>query len=90
MAVPTATFAGAGSGAESRRSPRVSEIWKITGGAGGSSDGDTVAITTRMKKPALVMGGVSAAISGQVATVKLITALAADELLWIEIVGYLA
>lgn len=86
MAVPTAAFAGAGSGAESRRSPRVSEFWNVTGDT--SSDGDTVAITTRMKRPQLVHGAVSWAISGQVVTAKLITALAAAEVITIEIVGY--
>lgn len=87
MAVPTAAFAGAGSGWESRRSSRVSEIWTITGDT--SSDGDAVAITTRMTKPQLVIGAVSWAVSGQVATCTLITALAAAESISVEIVGYL-
>lgn len=88
MAAPSATFAGAGSGPESRRSPRISELWKITGGAGGSADGDTVAITTRyMKKPALVVGAASFTISGQVVTATLITALADGEIIAVEIVG---
>lgn len=87
MAIPTAAFAGAGSGWESRRSARVSEFWNITGDT--SSDGDAVAITTRMQKPQLVHGAVSWAISGQVATCSLITALAAAEVITVEIVGYL-
>ncbi len=87
MAVPTAAFAGAGSGPESRRSPRQSELWKVIGDT--SSDGDAVAITTRyMKRPQFVVGAVSWAISGQVVTVTLITALAAAEVIGIEIVGY--
>lgn len=86
MAVPTAAYAGLRTGFESRRSPRASEIWTITGDT--SSDGDAVAITTRMKKPKLVIGAVSWAISGQVVTVTLMAALAAAEVLSIEIVGY--
>lgn len=90
MAVPTATFGGLTTGSESRRSPRASELWVITGGSGGSSDGDQVAITTRMKKPQRVVGGVSRSISGQVVTVTLITALAEGEILDIDITGYIA
>lgn len=90
MAVPTAAFAGLRTGWESRRSPRGSELWTLTGGEGGSSDGDTVDITTKMKKPQAVVGGVSWAISGQVVTAALITALAAGETVTIEIVGYIA
>lgn len=86
MAVPTAAFAGLTTGWESRRSPRASELWTITGDT--SSDGDSVAITTRMKKPTLVIGAVSWAISANVVTVTLITALAAAEVMTIEIVGY--
>lgn len=86
MAVPTATFGGLVTGSESRRSPRASELWLITGDT--SSDGDSVAITTRMKKPQRVVGAVSYAISGQVVTVTLIAALAAAEVMAIEIVGY--
>jgi hypothetical protein len=86
MAVPTAAFAGAGSGPESRRSPRMSELWKITGDT--SADGDSVAITTRyIKSPQLVIGAVSYSISGQVVTVTLMAALAASEVIGIEIVG---
>jgi hypothetical protein len=48
-----------------------------------------VAITTRMLKPQLVIGAVSWAVSGQVATCTLITALAAAESISVEIVGYL-
>ena len=86
MAVPTAAFAGVATGWESRRSPRASELWTITGDT--SSDGDSVAITSRMLKPQLVIGAVSWAISGQTVTVSLITALAAAEVISIEIVGY--
>lgn len=86
MAAPTAAFAGAGSGQESRRSPRISELWNVTGNT--SSDGDSVAITTRyIKSPQLVVGAVSYAISGQVVTVTLMAALAAAEVIGIEIVG---
>ena len=88
MAVPTAAYAGLTTGWESRRSPRASEIWNITGDT--SSDGDSVAITTKMKKPKLVIGSVSWAISGQVVTVTLMAALAASEVISIEIVGYIA
>lgn len=90
MAVPTATFAGAGSGMESRRGPRASEIWKLTGGAGGSSAQDAVAITTKyMKKPALVIGAVSVtSIVGKVVTLAILTALVADEIIYVEVMGY--
>lgn len=90
MAVPVATFAGAGSGMESRRSPRASEIWKLVGGSGGSSAQDAVAITTRyMKKPALAIGAVSVtSIAANVITLAILTALVADEIIYIEIVGY--
>lgn len=88
MAVPTTAFAGAGSGPESRRSPRMSELWTVTGGSGGSADGDTQTITTRyIKSPQLVIGAVSYTISGQVVTITLITALAAAEVLAVEVVG---
>ena len=89
MAVPTATFAGNATGSESRRSSRASEIWKLTGGSGGSADGDAVAITTRhMKRPALVVGAVSVtSIAAQVVTVALITALAEGEIIYVEIMG---
>lgn len=89
MAVPTTAFAGAGSGAESRRSPRVSELWTVTGGAGGSADGDQQTITPRyMKTPQLVNGAVSFTISGQTITITLITALAAAEVIVVEVIGY--
>lgn len=89
MAVPTTAFAGAGSGAESRRSPRSSEFWTVTGGAGGSADGDQATITPRyMKTPQLVNGAVSFTISGQVVTITLITTLAAGEIVAVEVVGY--
>lgn len=88
MAVPTTSFAGAGSGPESRRSPRESELWNVTGGSGGSADGDTATITTRyMKRPQFVQGAVSYTISGQVVTITLITALAASEVIGVEVVG---
>lgn len=88
MAVPTAAYAGLTTGWESRRSPRGSEIWNITGDT--SSDGDQVAFTTRMKKPKLVIGAVSWSISGNTVTVTLLTALAAAEVISIEVVGYIA
>ena len=89
MAVPTAAFAGAGSGPESRRSVRQSELWNLTGGAGNSAAGDTVAITTRyMKRPQFVQGAVAYTISGQVVTVKLLTAITAADIVGIEIVGF--
>lgn len=89
MAVPTAAFAGAGSGQESRRSPRASELWKLTGGAGGSSAQDAVAIVTRyMKRPALATGAVSVtSVSGQTINLAILTALLAGEVIYIEIVG---
>lgn len=88
MAVPTAAYAGLKTGGESRRSPRASELWSITGDT--SSDGDSVAFTTKMKKPQLVVGAVSWAISNQTVTVTLMAALAAAEVLSIEVVGYTA
>ena len=90
MAVPTATFAGLVTGWESRRSPRGSELWTLTGGSGGSSAADTVAITTKMKHPKALVGGASWAISGQVVTAALITALAEGETITVEIIGYIA
>ena len=89
MAVPTASFAGNGTGSESRRSSRASEIWKLTGGSGGSSDGDAVALVTRnMKRPALVVGAASVtSISGQTVTLALITALAEGEIIYVEVMG---
>lgn len=87
MAVPVASFAGAGSGQESRRGPRVSEFWNITGAT--SVDGDAVAFATRyMKRPQQVLGAVSWAISGQTVTVTLMAALAGSEVITIEVVGY--
>lgn len=87
MAVPIASFAGLTTGTESRRSPRASELWDITGDT--SSDGDQVAFTARnILKPQKVVGAVSYSISGQVVTVTLITALAALEVITIEVVGY--
>lgn len=87
MAVPIATFAGLTTGTESRRSPRASELWDITGDT--SSDGDAVAFTTRnVLKPQKVIGAVSWAVSGQTVTVTLMAALAALEVITIEVVGY--
>lgn len=86
MGSPTAAFAGAGSGPESRRSPRQSELWNVTGDT--SADGNTVAITTRyMQRPQHVVGAVSYAISGRVVTCTLMAALAASEVIGVEIVG---
>lgn len=82
-------FAGAGGGGESRRSPRASEIWTVTGGGGGSADGDTGTITPRyMKRPQAIVGAVSFTISGQVVTITSITALADGEVLAVEVLGY--
>lgn len=90
MAVPTATFVGAGSGMESRRSPRASEIWKLTGGAGGSSAQDAVAITTRyMRKPDSAIGAVSVtSVAANVITLAILTGLLAGEIIYIEVIGY--
>lgn len=88
MAVPTSSFAGFGSGPESRRSPRQSELWNVIGGAGGSSAGDTFTVTTRyMKKPMFVQGAVSYTIAGQVVSLTLLPALGAAAVMGIEIVG---
>jgi hypothetical protein len=87
MAVPVAAWTGLRSGTESRRSPRASELWNITGAT--SVDGDSVAFTPyMMKRPKLVIGAVSWAISGQTVTVTLMAALAAAEVITIEVVGY--
>lgn len=88
MAVPTAAILsdrpGRGEGGQ------VEETWRLTGGSGGSADGDQVAITTRfLKRPLQVIGGVSATISGGVVTAQLITALAAGETLDVRIVGFI-
>jgi hypothetical protein len=86
MAVPTASYAGQSTGGESRRGPRTSEIWDITGDT--SVDGDSVAFSTRfMKRPEKVIGAVSWAISGQQVTVTLMAALAAGEVITIEVLG---
>lgn len=89
MAVPIATFAGAGSGMESRRGPRASELWKLVGGAGGSAAQDAVAITTRyIKKPVIALGAVSVtSASGQTITLAILTALLAGEVIYVEVVG---
>jgi hypothetical protein len=87
MAVPTAAYAGLTTGGESRKSPRVSEFWNITGNT--SVDGDSVALTPQnIKRPQLVIGAVSYAISGTTVTVTLMAALAAAEVIAIEVVGY--
>lgn len=87
MAVPTAAYAGQTTGPESRRGPRASELWNITGDT--SVDGDAVAFTPRfIRRPQLVVGAVSWAISGQTVTVTLMAALAAAEVISIEVVGY--
>lgn len=86
MAAPTAAYAGQPTGGESRRGPRMSEIWTITGDT--SVDGDSVAFKTRfMKRPELVIGAVSWAIAGQEVTVTLLAALAAAEVISIEVLG---
>lgn len=88
MAAPSATFVGAGSGPESRRSPRMSELWKIVGGSGGSVDGDTCSILARyMNRPQIVIGNVSYTVSGQTVTAKLMTALADSEVITVDVVG---
>lgn len=89
MAVPVATFAGAGSGLESRRSPRGSEWWKLTGGAGGSTAQDAVTITTRyIKRPVIASGAVSVtSVSLQTITLAILTALLAGEVIYVEVVG---
>jgi len=76
------------SGSESRKSPEQSELWSITGGSGGSADGDTGTCTTRMRKPQKVIGAVSYTISGNVVTVTSISALGDGEVIAIEIIGY--
>jgi hypothetical protein len=87
MAIPTATWAGLKSGTESRRSPRASELWNLTGNT--SVAGDAVAFTPNMmKKPKLVLGAVSWSIVGNVVTVALLGALAAGQVITVEVVGY--
>jgi hypothetical protein len=75
------------SGWESRKTSRLSEIWTVTGGGGGSADGDTGTITTYMKRPQAVIGAVSYTISGQAVTVTAITALGDGEVLAVEVIG---
>jgi hypothetical protein len=87
MATPTAAWAGLKSGTESRRSPRASEFWNITGNT--SVAGDVVAFTPMMmKKPKLVAGAVSWSIVGNLVTVALLGALAAGQVVTVEVVGY--
>ena len=78
-------FAGGKTIWESRRSSRASEIWTVTGDT--SSDGDTGTIKTNMKRPQVLIGPVSYSISGQTVTVTAITALAASEVVAVEIIG---
>lgn len=89
MADVVTAYAGTSSGWESRRSPRVSELWTVTGGSGGSADGSAGSITTRMKKPEVLVGAVSYAISSNVVTLTTITALAEGEVIAVEVIGYL-
>lgn len=67
----TAAFGGLGTGTESRRSSRPSEIWVITGATGVATD--TVAITTRnFTKPLMCVGGLFCySVSGGVITLTL-------------------
>lgn len=89
MADVVTAFVGASGGWESRRSPRVSELWSVTGGSGGSADGSAGSITTRMNKPQVLVGAVSYTISANVLTLTTITALAEGEVIAVEIIGYL-
>lgn len=90
MADVVTAFAGTSStNWESRRSPRVSELWSITGGAGGSADGSAGSITTRMNKPQVLVGAVSYTIAANVVSLTTITALAEGEVIACEIIGYL-
>lgn len=83
-----AAFAGAGSGAESRRSPRVSEIWTVTPSADASA-GDTGTFTTRfMKKPQRLIGPYTASYSGQVVTITAMFAQTTLQPIDIEVIGY--
>ena len=90
MADVITAFAGTSStNWESRRSPRVSELWTVTGGSGGSADGSAGSIVTRMSKPQVLIGGVSYTISSNTVSLTTITALADGEVIAVEIVGYL-
>lgn len=96
MAVNLAgAFAGAGSGAESRRSPRVSEIWTITPSSDASA-GDTSpasgvagAVTPRfIKKPQRVIGPYTYSISGQTVILTAMFAQTTLQPIDIEVIGY--
>lgn len=82
----SATFLGLGTGPESRRSSRASELWAIVGSTGAVDD--TVAITTRfIKKPVACLGGAFAySVSGQAITLTAKVALA-DLTAAVEIIG---
>lgn len=89
MADVVTAFVGASGGWESRRSPRVSELWSVTGGSGGSADGSAGSILTRMTKPQVLVGAVSYTISSNTVSLTTITALAEAEVIAVEIIGYL-
>lgn len=85
--------AGAGSGWESRRSPRVSEIWTITPSSDASA-GDTspaagvaLAVTTRMKKPQRVIGPYTYSFSGQTVILTAMFAQTTLQPIDIEVIG---
>lgn len=82
-----ATFAGNFGTFESRRSPRASELWNVTPSSN-ASDGDTGTITTKMKKPQVVIGPYAYTISGQVVTLTAYFAQTTSETTGIEIVGF--
>lgn len=83
MAVPTA--AKVGESWPQHREREIIEFWELTGDT--SIAGDTVAITPRFGHiPLLALGAVSYTISGSVITVKLLAALAAAQVIAIEIV----
>lgn len=73
-------------GPESRRSPRQSEIYDI-GASSNASAGDTVAITTLMKRPETVVGAYQYSISGQVVTLTAMFSQTTSQVLGIEILG---
>lgn len=87
MAVPTATLSANQSGPKPESGGELSEAWDISGNT--SSDGDSVAITSRfITRPTRVEGAASWSISGRVVTVTLLAAQAASEVTSIRIFGY--
>lgn len=87
MAIST-SFVGTDTGPESRRSPKESEIWRVTGATGVATD--TATITPRqIKQPLHVIGGpCTFSVSGGVITITL-KADIGNGAFDVEVIGYI-